>query len=199
MVNSLRLKIGDPEKGDTSRANGSVAPADARSLAWEIAQPTVTQLLAEGLLDRDEALKLLKSYREQIGRPSAAAECLLTYLFSDEVSICRAAQALNKSAHLQTWEFAHRIAPPEAFYRSNAEVCEACRCCGVVVLDVSTPATITTGSLNPVAAEFFLSWLEAKLGGQAGEAKRRFLFHVAIPPRHWTSILRTHFPKNYGF
>jgi hypothetical protein len=198
MLNSLRLRIADRDKRETLRANGSVGFTDSVSLAWEIAGTTVTQLVAEGLLDRDEVVELLKTYRDRISSPTSSAECLLTHLFSEEERVYRAVQLLNKSTLLQIWEFAHRIPPPEAFYRTNAEIYEACERCAVVVLEASAAGTITTGSLNPLAGEFFMGWLEGKLGSQGSEARRRFLFHVAIPLRHWNSIIRTHFSKSHG-
>ncbi|MBV8276199.1 MAG: hypothetical protein JO170_13205 [Verrucomicrobia bacterium] len=200
MANTMRLRLSDlSEIRDLSGINGSAAFADASGVAWEIAQSTVTQLVGAGLLDQDKAMADLKSWRERITRPIAAPECVLTYLLPDEESLRVAARILNESAVLQTWEFAHRIPPPEAFYRGNPEIDEGCKRCGVVVLDASTPATITTGSINPAGAEFFLPWLEAKLGHETAETRRRrFSFHVVIPTRHWTSILRAHFPSNYG-
>jgi hypothetical protein len=195
-MNSLRLRIGDSKKRESLHANGSVASAE--SLAWQIAEATVAQLVAEGMLDRDEIETSLKIYRELISSPAPSSECLLTHLFSEEERILEAVQVLNKSALLQIWEFAHRIPPPEAFYRAHAEICEACELCGVVVVEAPSAGTITTGSLNPVASEFFMSWLEGKLSNHGSEARHRFLFHVAIPPRHWNAILRIHFPKSYG-
>jgi hypothetical protein len=198
MANTMRLRLSEPEIRDLSTVNGSALSADAAGLAWEIARSTVAQLVAAGLLDQDEAMENLKSYRERINRPIASPECALTHLLPDEENLRVAARILNESAVLQTWEFAHRISPPEAFYRTNPEITEGCKRCGVVVLDASTPATITTGSLNPAAAEFFSAWLETELARENAESRRRFSSHVVIPARHWSSILRAHFPSNYG-
>jgi hypothetical protein len=193
-----RLRLSDLEIRDLSVVDGSALSADAAGLAWEIARSTVAQLVAAGLMDQDEAMENLKSYRERISRPIASPECALTWLLPDEENLAVASRILNESAVLQTWDFAHRIPPPEVFYRANPEIAEGCKRCGVVVLDASTPATITTGSINPAAAEFFLAWLEAKLARETVESRRRFSSHVVIPARHWNSILRAHFPSSYG-
>ncbi|HTD14007.1 MAG TPA: hypothetical protein VK673_02455 [Chthoniobacterales bacterium] len=194
MANALRLRLSG--RGHLG-LNGTVGQTDAAGLAWEIAQNTASQLIGAGLLDRGEAMKQMDAYGNRITRETAAGECVLSHLFPEEALLDQAVQALNQAALLQVWEFAHRIAPPDAFYRANPEIGEACRRCGVVILDASTPATVTSGSINPVAGDLFTAWLQAKLSGD-GDNRRRFSFHVVIPPRLWTSILRTHFPKTYG-
>jgi len=195
MANALRLRLSG--RGHLG-LNGTVGQTDAAGLAWEIAQNTTSQLIGAGLLEPGEAMKQLDAYRNRITRETAAGECVLSDLFPEEALLDQAVQVLNQAALLQVWEFAHRIAPPDAFYRANPEIGEACRRCGVVVLDASTPATITLGSINPVAVDLFTAWLQAKLSGDGADNRRRFSFHVVIPPRLWTSILRTHFPKTYG-
>ena len=195
MANALRLRLSG--RGHLG-SNGTVGQTDAAGLAWEIAQNTASQLIAAGLLDRGEAMKQMDVYGNRITRGTAAGECVLLHLFPEEALLDQAVQVLNQAALLQVWEFAHRIAPPDAFYRANPEIGEACRCCGVVILDASTPATITSGSVNPVAGDLFTGWLQAKFCGDGTDNRRRFSFHVVVPARHWTSILRTHFARTYG-
>ena len=100
---------------------------------------------------------------------------------------------LNSQANLHVWEIAHRIPPPETFYKAHPEILEACKLCGAVILDASTPSTITTGSINPLAGDFLARWIQTELEYDPTETRPRFFFHVAIPPRLWPGIMRTHF------
>ena len=100
---------------------------------------------------------------------------------------------LNSQANLHVWEIAHRIPPAEAFYKAHPKVLDACQLCGAVVLDASTPSTLTTGSINPLTGEFLGPWIQAELEYDPTELRPRFFFHAVIPPRLWAGIMRSHF------
>jgi hypothetical protein len=62
-------------------------------------------------------------------------------LFPDEGRLAMVLRWLNSQANLRVWEIAHRIPPPEFFYKAHPEILEACKLCGAVIFDAATPST----------------------------------------------------------
>jgi hypothetical protein len=170
----------------------------ARVLAKSIASYTVKVLLEGEMLDPVSASDDLLKYGTELEKGLHLGQCIARFLFPDEGRLAMVLVWLNSQANLHVWEIAHRIAPPEAFYKAHPEILEACKLCGAVVLDASTPSTITTGSINPLAGDFLARWIQTELDYDPSETRPRFFFHVAIPPRLWPGIMRTHFRFDHG-
>jgi hypothetical protein len=165
----------------------------ARVLSKTIAGYTVKVLLEGEMLDPIAASDELLKYGIGLEKGINIGQCILRFLFPDEGRLAMVLVWLNSQANLHVWEIAHRIPPPEIFYKAHPEILEACKLCGAVILDASTPSTITTGSINPLAGDFLARWIQTELEYDATETRPRFFFHVAIPPRLWPSIMRSHF------
>jgi hypothetical protein len=165
----------------------------ARVLAKNIAAYTVKRLVEGEMLDPASATDELIKYGINLEQGLNIGQGILRFLFHDEGRLAMVLHWLNSQANLHVWEIAHRIPPPEAFYKAHPEILEVCKLCGAVVLDASTPSTITTGSINPLVGDFLAHWMQTELEYDASETRPRFFFHVAIPPRLWPSITRSHF------
>jgi hypothetical protein len=196
-VGGVRLKLGAvldsqvrvsvPRDGQESRHAGAAA------LAKTISAHTVKVLLEGEMLDPALASEELLKYGIGLESGLNVGQCILRFLFPDEGRLAMVLGWLNSQANLHVWEIAHRIPPPELFYKVHPEIFEACKLCGAVILDASTPSTMTTGSINPLTGEFLARWIQTQLAYDPAETHPRFFFHVVIPPRLWPGILRSHF------
>src|SRR5260370_37589076 len=166
-VGGVYLKLNEAlESRSAPSPNGvdlSVAGVGPLVLATTIASRTVTALVEGEMLDPLIAPELLLVYESSLGQDRAAGQCVLQFLFSAEGKLAMAMQWLNSQAQLHVWEMAHRISPPRSFYRTHPDLAEACKLCGAVVLDAATPATLTTGSINPFTGDFLGSWIKSDL------------------------------------
>ena len=201
-VGGLHLKLNRP-------ANAQLAlPLPAREmpvagvgplvLATTIASCTVNALVEGEILDPLIAPELLRVYESNLGQDRTTGQCILQFLFSDEGRLSTAVRWLNSQAQLHVWEMAHRISPPRSFYKAHPDLVDGCKACGAVVLDAATPATLTTGSINPLTGDFLSRWIRSVLESDPSETRPRFLFHVVVPPRHWPGIVRAHFKIDHG-
>jgi hypothetical protein len=170
--------------------NGQMGP---KTLAKSIADYTVKLLLEGEMLDPASASDELLKYGVSLETGVNLGQGILSSLFPDEGRLAMILIWLNSHTNLHVWEIAHRIPPPEAFYKAHPEILEACKLCGAVILDASTPSTITTGSINPLDGDFLARWIQTELSYDPTEAHPRFFFHVAVPPRFWPGIMRSHF------
>ena len=196
-TNGVRLKL---STAVDSRPATQLPPAEpesghigARALSKTIAAYTVKVLLDGEMLDPASAADELLKYGISLEKGLHLGQGILQFLFPDEGRLAMVLHWLNSHANLHVWEIAHRIPPPEVFYKAHPEIFEACKLCGAVILDASTPSTVTTGSINPLTGEFLARWIQAELEYDPSETRPRFFFHVAIPPRLWPGIIRSHF------
>ena len=196
-VGGIRLKLGtavDSQPAAQTPSNEKEAGhVGARVLAKTIAAHTVKVLLEGEMLDPASASEQLRNYGSSLEKELNVGQCILHFLFPDEGRLAMVLRWLNSQANLHVWEIAHRIPPPEAFYKAHPEILEACKLCGAVILDASTPSTITTGSINPLTGDFLARWIQTELEYDPAETRPRFFFHVVIPPRLWPGIMRSHF------
>ena len=131
-------------------------------------------------------------------KSSTSANDILHFLFPDEGRLTMIIRWLNSRANLHVWEMANRIPPPETFYKAHPRILEACKFSRAVILDASTPATITTGSINPLTGAFLARWIQTELESDSAETRPRFFFHVVIPPQLWPGIMHSHFRYENG-
>jgi hypothetical protein len=196
-VGGIRLKLGaavdSHAVAEPPREQLETGHVAARVLAKTIAAHTIKVLLEGEMLDPASASNELLKYGIGLEKGLNIGQGILRFLFPDEGRLAMVLHWLNSQANLHVWEIAHRIPPPDAFYKAHPEILEACKLCGAVILDAATPSTITTGSINPLTGDFLAHWIQAELQYDAAETRPRFFFHVAIPPRLWPSIIRTHF------
>jgi hypothetical protein len=196
-IGGIRLKLGittgapaamelPPDEQETGHVAG-------RILAKKIAAHTVRMLLEGEMLDPVSASDQLTKYGISLEKGLQIGQCILQFLFPDEGRLAMVLHWLNSQANLHVWEIAHRIPPPEAFYKAHPEILEACMLCGAVILDASTPSTMTTGSINPLTGDFLALWAQSELQYDTAETRPRFFFHVVIPPRLWSGVMRSHF------
>jgi hypothetical protein len=179
--------------GQLPLAEKDAGHVGARALAKTIAAYTVKVLLEGEMLDPISASNELLKYGSDLENGLHIGQCIVRFLFPDEGRLAMVLVWLNSQANLHVWEIAHRIPPPEAFYKVHPEILDACKLCGAVILDASTPSTITTGSINPLGGDFLARWIQTELEYDPSEMRPRFFFHVAIPPRLWPGIMRSHF------
>jgi hypothetical protein len=170
----------------------------ARVLATEVAAYTVKVLLEGEMLDPASASEQLRNYGNRLENELSLGHGILHFLFPDEGRLSMIVHWLNSRANLHVWQMANRIPPPEAFYKAHPRILEACKLCRAVVLDASTPATITTASINPLTGAFLARWIQAELESGHAETRPRFFFHVVIPPRLWTGVMHAHFRYENG-
>ena len=189
----IRLKLSTAGEGQLSPPDQETGHVGARVLAKRIAANTVKVLLGGDMLDPAAASDELLKYGNDLDKGLQVGQCILQLLFPDEGRLAMVLHWLNGQANLHVWEIAHRIPPAEAFYKAHPKVLDACKLCGAVVLDASTPSTITTGSINPLAGEFLGPWIQTELEYDPSEMRPRFFFHAVIPPRLWAGIMRSHF------
>jgi hypothetical protein len=196
-VGGIRLKLSTavevPPPPPLPKAVQETGQVGGRELAKTIAAYTVKVLLEGEMLDPVTAADDLLKYGSDLEKGLHVGQCIVRFLFPDEGRLAMVLGWLNSQANLHVWEIAHRIPPPEVFYKAHPEILEACKLCGAVILDASTPSTITTGSINPLAGEFLARWIQTELEYDPSETRPRFFFHVAIPPRLWPGIMRSHF------
>jgi hypothetical protein len=201
-VGALHLKLNRPANAHLARAlPAAEMPVEGLGplvLATTIASTTVNALVEGEMLDPVIAPELLRVYESNLGQDRTTGQCILQFLFSDEGRLNMAMHWLNNHAQLHVWEMAHRISPPRSFYKAHPDLVEGCKACGAVVLDAATPATLTTGSINPLTGDFLSRWIRSVLESDPSETRPRFLFHVVVPPRHWSGIVRAHFKIDYG-
>jgi hypothetical protein len=170
----------------------------ARVLAASVAAYTVKVLLEGEMLDPTSASEQLQNYGNRMEKELSIGQSILNYLFPDEGRLTMIIHWLNSRANLHVWQMANRIPPPEAFYKAHPRILEACKFCRAVILDASTPSTITTGSVNPLTGDFLARWIQTELESDSGETRPRFFFHVVIPPRIWIGIMHSHFRYEHG-
>jgi hypothetical protein len=196
-VGGIRLKLSTavevPPPPLLPKAVQESGQVGGRELAKTIAAYTVKVLLEGEMLDPVTAADDLLKYGSDLEKGLHVGQCIVSFLFPDEGRLAMVLGWLNSQANLHVWEIAHRIPPPEVFYKAHPEILEACKLCGAVILDATTPSTITTGSINPLAGEFLARWIQTELEYDPSETRPRFFFHVAIPPRLWPGIMRSHF------
>jgi hypothetical protein len=174
------------------------AHLEARVLATTVAAYTVKVLLEGEMLDPASASEQLRNYCSRLEKELTLGQGVLHYLFPDEGRLTLIVRWLNSRANLHVWQMANRIPPPEAFYKAHPQILEACKFSRAVILDASTQATITTGSINPLTGAFLASWIQTELETDPAETRPRFFFHVVIPPRLWTSVMHSHFRYENG-
>ena len=196
-VGGIRLKLGTAVDSQPAAQlpydQQKTGHVGARVLATRIAAHTVKVLLEGEMLDPASASDQLRNYESNLGKELNIGQCILRFLFPDEGRLAMVLGWLNSQANLHVWEIAHRIPPPETFYKAHPEILEACKLCGAVILDAATPSTITTGSISPLAGDFLARWIQTELEYDSAETRPRFFFHVVIPPRLWLGIMRSHF------
>jgi hypothetical protein len=201
-VGGVRLKLGaalDSQlRPAVPREGPEPSQTGAAALAKTIAAHTVKVLLEGEMLDPTSASEELLKYGISLDNGLNVGQCILRFLFPDDGRLAMVLGWLNSQANLHVWEIAHRIPPPELFYKVHPEIFEACKLCGTVILDAATPSTITTGSINPLTGEFLARWIQTQLEYDPGETHPRFFFHVAIPPRLWSGIIRSHFRLDHA-
>jgi len=201
-VGGIRLKLGTAADLQPAvqlpRVEPEAGHVGARVLAKTIAAYTAKVLVEGEMLDPAAAAEDLLTYGSNLEKGLNIGQCIVRFLFPDEGRLAMVLVWLNSQANLHVWEIAHRIPPPEAFYKAHPAIFEACKLCGAVILDASTPSTMTTGGINPLAGEFLARWIQTELEYDASETRPRFFFHVAIPPRLWPGIMRTHFRYDHA-
>jgi hypothetical protein len=193
-LNILRFtaKNGSASEVDYLESNGPFSSSDPRALAWRIASETVNQLIQFQVLAREATPKHLSAYRTYLTE-SPESLSILHFVFPLQTELLAAQRRLATFASISVWEIAERIVPAAQFYRAHPEIRDACRQCGAVILDATTPATFTTGSVNPLAGKNLATWIRSALSLDKADQRSPFCFHVAIPPQQWPSIARTHF------
>ena len=82
------------------------------------------------MLDPASASDQLRNYESNLGKELNIGQCILRFLFPDEGRLAMVLRWLNSQANLHVWEIAHRIPPPEFFYKAHPEILEACKLCG---------------------------------------------------------------------
>jgi hypothetical protein len=196
-VGGIRLKLStavdSQPVAQVPQAEQEAGHVGARVLAKTIAAHTVKILLEGEMLDPASASDELLKYGMNLEKGLNVGQCIVHFLFPDEGRLAMVLGWLNSQANLHVWEIAHRIPPPETFYKAHPEILEACKLCGAVILDAATPSTITTGSISPLAGDFLARWIQTELEYDSAETRPRFFFHVVIPPRLWLGIMRSHF------
>ena len=201
-VGGIRLKLGtaadSPPAAETPREDRKAGHVAAQVLATMIATHTVEVLLKGEMLDPAFASDQLRNYESLLKNELSAGQCILGFLFPDEGRLAMVLHWLNSHADLHVWEIAHRIPPPESFYKAHPRILEACKLSGAVILEASTLSTMTTGSINPLTGDFLARWIQTELGYDPAETRPRFFFHVTIPPRLWPDIVRSHFRTDHG-
>jgi hypothetical protein len=166
--------------------------SDSRSLAWRIALDTMNQLVELHLVAADAAPGTLAAYRNHLEEPAETLS-FLPFVFPSESEMAGIQKRLAVQTSVPVWEIAEQIASPARFYKAYPTIVEACRNSGSVVLDATALATITTASVNPMAGKNLATWIRSALLSDGEEERFPFCFHVAIPPRQWPSVARTHF------
>src|ERR1700674_2673603 len=132
-VGGIRLKLGTAvdsqppaQLRDDEQEAGHVG---ARVLAKTIAAHTVKILLEGEMLDPTTATDELLRYGISLEQGLNLGQGIMHFLFPDEGRLAMVLNWLNSRTNLHVWEIAHRIPPPEAFYKAHPEVFEACKVC----------------------------------------------------------------------
>src|SRR6266436_7009139 len=136
-VGGIRLKLGTAVDSQPAAQlpydQQKIGHVGARVLATRIAAHTVKVLLEGEMLDPDSASDQLRNYESNLGKELNIGQCILRFLFPDEGRLAMVLRWLNSQANLHVWEIAHRIPPPEFFYKAHPEILEACKLCGAVM------------------------------------------------------------------
>ena len=144
-VGGIRLKLGTAVDSQPAAQlpydQQKTGHVGARVLATRIAAHTVKVLLEGEMLDPASASDQLRNYESNLGKELNIGQCILRFLFPDEGRLAMVLGWLNSQANLHVWEIAHRIPPPEFFYKAHPEILEACKLCGAVIFDAATPST----------------------------------------------------------
>jgi hypothetical protein len=144
-VGGIRLKLGTAVDSQPAAQlpydQQKTGHVGARVLATRIAAHTVKVLLEGEMLDPASASDQLRNYESNLGKELNIGQCILRFLFPDEGRLAMVLRWLNSQANLHVWEIAHRIPPPEFFYKAHPEILEACKLCGAVIFDAATPST----------------------------------------------------------
>jgi len=201
-IGGIRLKLGaaaDSQPAaplpDGERGGGQLG---AILLATKIAVYTVKVLLEGEMLDPASASEQLRNYGSRLEKELSLGQDILHFLFPDEGRLTMIIRWLNSRANLHVWQMANRIPPPETFYKAHPRILEACKFSRAVILEASTPATITTGSINPLTGPFLSRWIHTELESDSAETRPRFFFHVVIPPQLWPAVMHSHFRYENG-
>lgn len=161
--------------------------------AQKLAETTTGVLVDLAMLDPVEGRSKLQDYGASVDALSLQGKTFLHAAFEDQGELTAAVRSLQRLVNAHVWGMTHRIVPPEAFYRSHSEVKEVCRLTGTVIVDASTLSTLTTASLNPLAGEIMAFWFDQYFTQSRREPRRRFYSHVALVPKQWPGIFRSHF------
>src|SRR3984893_13379461 len=144
-VGGIRLKLSTTvdsrRAAQLPRDEEETGHVGARVLSTTIAAHTVNVLLKGEMLDPAFASDQLRNYESMLENELNAGQCILHFLFPDEGRLTMVLGWLNSQASLHVWEIAHRIPPPEPFYKAHPRILEACKLCGAVIFDAATPST----------------------------------------------------------
>ncbi|MBW0000343.1 MAG: hypothetical protein JO015_14680 [Verrucomicrobia bacterium] len=160
-------------------------------LAQKLAEVTNDVLVELGVLDQTDAREKLREFRADADALSLQGKTAL-HVVLDEAKLATGVRALQRLVNAHAWGVTPRIPPPEAFYRSYCEVRTVCRLTGSAIIDASSPCTLTTASLNPLAGEIVGAWLDHYFTQHRREPRHRFYSHVALTPAQWPAIFRAH-------
>src|SRR5260370_1571385 len=179
-VGGIRLKlsttVNSRRAAQLPRDEEEAGHVAARVLATTIATHTINVLLKGEMLDPVSASDQLRNYGSMLDNELNGDQCVLHFLFPDEGRLAMVLGWLNSQANLHVWEIAHRIPPPEPFYKAHPRILEACKLCGAVILDASSPSTVTTGSINPLTGGFLARWIQTDIEYHPAETRPRFFF-----------------------
>ena len=124
-VGGIRLKLGAALIRSLSKSlatNRKPAQTGAPALAKTIAAHTVKVLLEGEMLDPVSASEELLKYGSGLKDGLNIGRCILHFLFPDDGRLAMVLGWLNSQANLHVWEIAHRIPPPELFYKTHPEI-----------------------------------------------------------------------------
>ena len=148
------------------------------------------------MLDPASASDQLRNYESNLGKELNIGQCILRFLFPDEGRLAMVLRWLNSQASLHVWEIAHRIPPPEFFYKAHLEILEACKLCGAVIFDAATPSTWarTLPALLQLALVSLSSRIKPLLEMRLAALEHLFfnVFDVGEP----VPYAHSHFPAN---
>jgi hypothetical protein len=161
-------------------------------LAQKLAEVTNNVLVELGELDQPEGRRKLRDFWAEAEALSLQGKTCL-HVALGEAKLAAGVRSLQRLVNAHVWGVTPRIPPPDAFYRSYPEVKPVCRLTGTVIVDASTPCTLTTASLNPLAGEIVAAWLDTYFTKTRREPRHRFYSHVALTPAQWPGVLRSHF------
>ena len=165
---------------------------EAQALAASIAAHTIKVLIEGKMLETEQ----LENCQKSLSDGQHGGQCVLRLLFPEEEKLEQTLRWFDRRENRHIWGIAHRIPPPETFYKAHPRILAACKLCEAVILDASNPSTMTTGSVNPLSGDFLARWIQDELRSDLTELRPRFFSHVVIPLRLWPGIMRSHFRYN---